>query len=322
MSGRIALREYSTGDCRSSPCARGTNIRRSLSRERQESRLCLDERQAIKFVVTEVAISVESLAKSFPPARSGWRTFLQPFERATAVALAAVSFEIREGESLALLGANGAGKSTLLRIIATLLVPTSGRACVAGYDTVHHSREVRRRLGYHAGTDHGFYARLTARENLLFFGQLNLLSRSAADQRISQLAEQFQFDEALDRQVRTLSSGTVQRLSLARALLHQPSVLLLDEPTRSLDAIASAEFRRFLKSEVLRDGHTSLLFASHTLAEVELLADRVAVIDAGYLLACETVSTLKRSTGASSLEEVFLRLTGHAAAASSKERVL
>ncbi len=280
-----------------------------------------DGRQAIKFLVPEAAISVESLAKSFPPARSGWRTFFQPFEKPTAVALAGMSLEVREGETLALLGANGAGKSTLLRIIATLLVPTSGHARVAGHDTVQHSRDVRRRLGYHAGTDHGFYARLTARENLLFFGQLNLLSSSAADQRVSQLAEQFQLGEALDRQVRTLSTGTVQRLSLARALLHQPSVLLLDEPTRSLDAIAAAEFRRFLKSEVLQNGQTSLLFASHTLAEVELLADRVAVIDAGRLLACDTVSTLKLSTGASSLEEVFLRLTGHNAAATTGDRV-
>jgi ABC-type multidrug transport system ATPase subunit len=282
--------------------------------------LCPAGRQAIKFQVPEAAISVEALAKSFPPARSGWRTFFQPFEKPTAVALAGVSFEIREGEALALLGANGAGKSTLLRIIATLLVPTSGQARVAGHDTVRDSREVRRRLGYHAGTDHGFYARLTARENLLLFGQLNLLSRSSAAQRISQLAEQFQFGEALYRQVRTLSTGTVQRLSLARALLHQPSVLLLDEPTRSLDAIAAAEFRRFLKSEVLRGGQTSLLFASHTLAEVELLADRVAVIDAGRLLACDAVSTLKLSAGASSLEEVFLRLTGHDAATFSRER--
>jgi sodium transport system ATP-binding protein len=283
--------------------------------------LSSDGRQAIKFLVPEAAISVESLAKSFPPARSGWRTFFQPFEKPTAVALAGMSLEVREGETLALLGANGAGKSTLLRIIATLLVPTSGHARVAGHDTVQHSRDVRRRLGYHAGTDHGFYARLTARENLLFFGQLNLLSSSAADQRVSQLAEQFQLGEALDRQVRTLSTGTVQRLSLARALLHQPSVLLLDEPTRSLDAIAAAEFRRFLKSEVLQNGQTSLLFASHTLAEVELLADRVAVIDAGRLLACDTVSTLKLSTGASSLEEVFLRLTGHNAAATTGDRV-
>ncbi len=245
-------------------------------------------------MVPEAAISVEALAKWFPPARSGWRTFFQPFEKPTAVALAGVSFQIREGEALALLGANGAGKSTLLRIIATLLVPTSGHARVAGHDTVRDSREVRRRLGYHAGTDHGFYARLTARENLLFFGQLNLLSKSAAAQRISQLAEQFQFGEALDRQVRTLSTGTVQRLSLARAILHKPS-------------------------EVLRDGRTSLLFASHTLAEVELLADRVAVIDAGRLLACDAVSKLKLSAGSSSLEEVFLRLTGHDGAPSAGE---
>jgi ABC-type multidrug transport system ATPase subunit len=142
---------------------------------------------------------------------------------------------------------------------------------------------------------------------------LNQLSNAAASRRISQLAEQFQLGEALDRQVRTLSSGTVQRLSLARALLHQPSVLLLDEPTRSLDVIAAAEFRRFLKTEILRKGGTSLLFASHTLPEVELLADRVAVIDAGRLLACDTLSTLKLSTGAASLEEVFLRLTGRVA---------
>jgi sodium transport system ATP-binding protein len=265
--------------------------------------------------VPEAAINVESLAKLFPPTRSGWRAFLQPFEKITAVALDGLSFEVREGEALALLGANGAGKSTLLRILATLLVPTRGFARVAGYDTVRASRDVRRLLGYHAGTDHGFYPRLTARENLLFFGQLNQLSRSAADQRISHLAEQFHLAESLNRQVRTLSTGTVQRLSLARALLHRPRVLLLDEPTRSLDAIAAAEFRRFLKSEIMRDGHTSLLFASHTLPEVELLADRVAVIHAGRLLACDTPSKLRQTTDASSLENVFLRLTSHAASA-------
>jgi ABC-type multidrug transport system ATPase subunit len=265
--------------------------------------------------VPEAAINLESLSKSFPPARSGWRTFLQPFERATSIALTEVSFQVREGEALALLGANGAGKSTLLRILATLLVPTEGRAQVVGHDTVRESRQVRRKLGYHAGTDHGFYPRLTARENLLFFGQLNLLSSSTAVERITRVAEQFQLGGSLDRQVRTLSTGTVQRLSLARALLHRPSVVLLDEPTRSLDAIAAAEFRRFLKGEVLRDGRTSLLFASHTLPEVELLADRVAIIDAGRLVACDTVAKLKKRADASSLEEVFLRLTGHDAKA-------
>jgi len=259
--------------------------------------------------VPPAAISVEYLEKFFPPTRSGWRTFLQPFERPTSVALAGITFSVRDGESVALLGANGAGKSTLLKILATLLLPTKGRAFVAGHDTALDSRSVRRQLGYHAGTDHGFYPRLTGRQNLLFFGRLNQLSTSAATKRIALLSQQFHLDEALDRQVRTLSTGTVQRLSLARALVHQPRVLLLDEPTRSLDAIAAAEFRRFLKAQILESGNTSLLFASHTLPEVELLADRVAVIDRGRLLAFDTPAGLKAQAQNATLEDVFLRLT-------------
>jgi ABC-type multidrug transport system ATPase subunit len=279
--------------------------------------LSSQRRHAINSCVAEFAIAIDSLEKSFPPARSGWRTFLQPFEIPTAVALAGISLELKEGEALALLGANGAGKSTLLRILATLLLPTRGSARVAGYDAVRQPSEVRRRLGYHAGTDHGFYARLTGRENLRFFGELNHLSPSAAIQRVTRLAEQFSLGEALDRQVRTLSSGTVQRLSLARALMHQPKVLLLDEPTRSLDAIAAMEFRRFLKKEIVQSAGTSLLFASHTLPEVELLADRVAVIDRGHLLACDKPAALKQRTGSATLEEVFVRLTGRSASVPS-----
>ncbi|MGH9676181.1 MAG: ABC transporter ATP-binding protein, partial [Candidatus Acidiferrum sp.] len=255
----------------------------------------------------------------FPPARSGWRAFVQPFEKPTAVALAGVSFEVRQGEALALLGANGAGKSTLLRILATLLLPSSGAAHVAGHDAAREPSAVRRLLGYHAGTDHGFYPRLTGRENLQFFGRLNHLPNRAASERIALLGEQFQVGEALDRQVRTLSTGTIQRLSLLRALLHQPQVLLLDEPTRSLDAIAAMDFRRFLKTQILRRGDTSLLFASHALPEVELLADRIAILDEGRLLACDSLAALKQRTGAASLEEVFLRLTGRSPHLSGKD---
>jgi ABC-type multidrug transport system ATPase subunit len=269
--------------------------------------------------VPEAAIAVASLEKSFPPARSGWRAFLQPFEKPTVVALAGLSFEMRPGEALALLGANGAGKSTLLKILATLLLPTHGRAQIAGHDAVLDPRAVRSQIGYHAGSDLGFYARLTGRENLRFFGRLNHLSDAAFGRRIALLAEQFHLEEVLGRQVRTLSSGTVQRLSLARALLHEPRVLLLDEPTRSLDAIAASEFRRYLKSEVLGRGDTSLLFASHTLPEVELLADRVAVMDAGRLVACDTPAALKRSTGAATLEDAFMRLTGRSPQLTAEE---
>ena len=279
--------------------------------ERTIGSICLTvASHAIRSLVTPAAISIESLDKSFPPTRGGWRGFLAPFEKPSVAALSGVGFEVREGEAVALLGANGAGKSTLLRIVATLLLPTSGHARVRGHDVVTSSREVRCQLGYHAGTDHGFYPRLTARENLLFFGRLNHLSGTAARKGVDSVAEQFSLGASLDRQVRTLSSGTIQRLSLARALLHQPRVLLLDEPTRSLDIVAAADFRRFLKAHILKPGATSVLFASHTLPEVEALADRIAVIDGGRLIACDAPSALLRRTAAATLEEAFLRLTG------------
>jgi len=260
--------------------------------------------------VAEPAIAVESLDKLFPVVRGGWRAFLQPFERPTAVALSGITFEMRDGESVGLLGANGAGKSTLLRILATLLLPTRGQARIGGHDTVRRSQEVRCLFGYHAGSDRGFYARLTGRENLRFFGQLHHLSVEEIERRTAQLAQYLNIAEALDRQTRLLSTGTVQRLSLARALLHGPRVLLLDEPTRSLDALGAAEFRRYLRREVVERGGTTLLFASHTLAEVEQLADRVAILDSGQLLALDTVAALRAKAGAATLEEALFRLTG------------
>jgi len=222
---------------------------------------------------------------------------------------------MEQGEAVALLGTNGAGKTTLLRILATLLIPTSGTASIAGCDAVRDSSAVRRQIGYHAGSDLGFYARLTGYENLRFFGRLNHLDDSLLRRRIPELAEQFELQSALDRQVRTLSSGTIQRLSLLRAILHEPKVLLLDEPTRSLDAIAAAEFRRFLKSEVLRKNGTSLLFASHTLPEIEFLADRVAILNEGELIALDTPAQLKSRCGVPTLEQAFCELTGHNVAA-------
>jgi len=269
-------------------------------------------RTRYKCAVSNAAIQAVSIEKAFPPSRGGWRTFLHPFERPSIPALAGISFDVQEGESVALLGANGAGKSTLLRILATLLLPTRGSARVAGHDAVRDSRAARREIGYHSGGDLGLFPRLTGRENLLFFGQLNLLARGDCLSRIDRLSSQLRIEGSLDRQVRTLSSGTVQRLSLARALLHRPRVLLFDEPTRSLDALAAVEFRRYLKSEVMKCGTVSLLFASHTLPEVEALADRVAVIDQGRLLELDSPSAILRKTACASLDQAFFKLTGRA----------
>ncbi len=261
----------------------------------------------------ESAITIDSLEKSFPPAHSGWRALLHPLAAATSPALRGVSFQVKWGEAVALLGTNGAGKTTLLRILATLLLPSRGTAAVVGFDSRRHCAEVRRHIGYHAGSDLGFYSRLTGHENLRFFGRLNHLGDAALRTRIPALAERFQLADVLDRQVRTLSSGTIQRLSLLRAMIHEPAVLLLDEPTRSLDALAAAEFRRFLKAEVLGKRDTTLLFASHALSEIEFLADRVAILNQGRLVAMDTPAGLISKSQSHSLEEAFFRLTGHTA---------
>jgi ABC-type multidrug transport system ATPase subunit len=262
--------------------------------------------------VKDVALSVEKVEKYFPPASSGWRSLVVPISRLTVPALRGISFEVRQGEVLALVGANGAGKSTLLRILTTLLLPTRGHAVVRGFDTATQPAKVRLQIGYHTGGDACFYARLTARENLTLFAALNNLTSAEAARRIDELAGAFGLGEWLDRQVRTLSTGNVHRLGLCRAMLHRPSVLILDEPTRSLDPLAAAEFRRFLLQDVVGAHGTTLIFASHTLAEVEQISSRIAVLDSGRLLACDTLAGINAATGAGSLEESLELLTGHA----------
>jgi ABC-2 type transport system ATP-binding protein len=253
-------------------------------------------------------IAVEALEKFFPRALSGWRALLQPVARPTERALAGVSFTVSAGEAVALVGANGAGKSTLLRILATLILPTRGRALLGGFDVEHDSSRARTQFGYHTGGDEGFYSRLTARANLTFFAAMNNLSITDARERISRVAEWMDLGGDLDRQVRTLSTGITHRLGLARALLHGPAVLLLDEPTRSLDPLAAADFRRLLKDDLVRGRGTTLLFASHTLSEVEEIADRVILLEQGRIIACDSPRGLRASTGATTLGEAIARL--------------
>jgi len=261
--------------------------------------------------VKNLAVSLEKVEKYFPPASSGWRSLLDPVSRLTVPALRGISFELNQGEVLALVGANGAGKSTLLRILTTLLLPTHGRAQVCGFDVAREPAKVRPQIGYHTGADACFYSRLSARENLVLFAALNNLSAHEASRRIAELSGPFGLGALLDRQVRTLSTGNIHRLGLARAMLHRPSVLLLDEPTRSLDPLSAAEFRRFLLHQIVGVHGTTLIFASHTLTEVEQLASRIAVLDAGHLLACDTLVGFRAGTG--TMEESLERLTRGAA---------
>lgn len=261
------------------------------------------------------AISVTSLEKYFPPALTGWRALMQPLARPTERALADISFAVEQGEAVALIGANGAGKSTLLRILATLIVPSHGRATLGGFDVEREPAKARSQFGYHTGGDEGFYSRLSGRENLAFFAAMNNLSLAEARKRIASVAESMGIQDDLDRQVRTLSTGTTHRLGLARALLHGPAVLLLDEPTRSLDPLAAADFRRLLKEDLVSGRGVTLLFASHTLSEVEEIADRVVLLDAGRVLACDSPRGLCASTCAPTLEAAVSSLARHSLSA-------
>lgn len=269
--------------------------------------------------MTTNAVLVDSLAKNFPPSYTGWKTLLQPLAKATVPALVDISLRVKSGESLSVIGANGAGKSTLLRILSTLLLPTRGRAEIGGCDAERDPAGVRRKIGYHTGGDAGFYQRLSARENLEFFAALNNLAADEARRAIARVAELMRLGKSLGRQVRTLSTGTVQRLGLARAMLHAPPVLLLDEPTRSVDPLTAADFRKFLKRELIEQRGTTVVFASHTLEEVALLADRVAILDAGRLVACDTPSALLQQTGAPTLEAALRKLTPVANQANERE---
>jgi ABC-2 type transport system ATP-binding protein len=261
--------------------------------------------------VPSPAISVNQLEKYFPPSLTGWRALTQPVAQATEKALAGVSFDVKENEAVALIGSNGAGKSTLLRILATLIIPTRGQATVGGFDVERESEDARRLFGYHTGGDEGFYARLSARENLTFFAAMNNLSRTDIRQRIEAIAELMGIHNDLNRQVRTFSTGMMHRLGLARALLHRPAILLLDEPTRSLDPLAAAAFRRLLKEDLVRKGGATLLFASHTLSEVEELADRVILLDGGRVIAFDSPRAICSATNTTSLETAVSSLVGH-----------
>jgi len=255
------------------------------------------------------ALVVEEIEKYFPVPQTGVRAFLNPFVPLTHPALLGVSFQVGTGEVVGIIGANGSGKSTLLRILATLLVATRGHASVAGHDVERQASQVRAQLGFHSATDGGFYGRLTARENLKFFAAMNNLCETEAARRLEELTELMGMGTFIESQVRTLSTGQVHRLGLARAMIHRPSVLLLDEPTRSLDPMAAAEFWRFLKSQLVDRYGTTVVFASHTLAEVEQLADRVILLDKGRLAACDSPRRLREITGSATLEEALERLT-------------
>ena len=221
----------------------------------------------------------------------------------TVAAVVELSLSIPGGEIYGLLGPNCAGKTTALRLLAGLLAPSTGRAKVAGLDA--NTTSAKTRLGYLSGST-GLFGRLTPREVLDYFGQIHGLSRTEIGKRVMALAPALALESILDRRCETLSTGERQRVSIARAVLHDPPVLILDEPTSGLDVLASRFMRDFICSE--RKRGKAVLFSTHYLAEAELLCDRIGFLHHGRLLCEGSPSEIRAKTGKNTLEEAFLTL--------------
>ncbi len=237
------------------------------------------------------AISINNLSKTYPPDFPRLRKFFGMKVGESVEALRNVSFEIEEGEIFGLIGRNGAGKTTLTKIIATLVQPTSGNVSVKGFDSVKNDVKVRSLVGLATAEERSFYWRLTCQQNLMFFSRLYAMSDKDAKKRIAELFEQLDLQDLAKRRFSELSTGNKQRLAVARALLAKPPILLLDEPTRSLDPLAAANMRKLIDS---LEG-VSILLTSHNLSEIEELCSRVAIISHGLIRAVDTPKNMRVS---------------------------
>lgn len=218
-------------------------------------------------------------------------------------AVRGVSFVAQDGEITGLLGANGAGKTSTLRMLYTLLAPDRGRVRIDGVDAAQAPGAVKRQLGV-LPDQRGLYQRLSARENIRYFGQLQGLTGAELEARIEQLIESLDLGHCADRPSRGFSQGERVKVAIARALVHRPRNLILDEPTNGLDVMTTRGLRQVLRA--LRDQGHCILFSSHVMQEVAALCDRIVVIADGRVVAAGDAETLKSSTASDSLEDAFV----------------
>jgi sodium transport system ATP-binding protein len=243
-------------------------------------------------------IEVRSLGKTFVAGRAGGGRVLTAVED--------VSFTAADGRITALLGPNGAGKTTTLRILATLMRSDRGTATVGGVDVNADPMAVRARLGVLSDA-RGLYTRLTARENVAYYAGLRGIPPAALAARLGEISALLDMGELLDRRTDGFSSGERMKVALARALIHDPQHLILDEPTNGLDVMSTRALRQLL--DHLRRRGKCILFSTHIMQEVEALSDRVVVVAHGRTLAAGSPAELRESAGGGSLEDVFVRLT-------------
>ncbi len=222
-----------------------------------------------------------------------------------------VSFEAPDGRITGLLGPNGAGKTTTLRMISTLVAPTRGNARVDGHDVVAEPLAVRARIGMLSDA-RGLYGRLTARENIAYYGALRGMAREAVDSSLARLAELLDMKPLLDRRADGFSQGERMKVAIARALVHDPPNVILDEPSNGLDVMTTRNLREAIRS--LRSAGKCVLFSSHVMQEVSALCDEIVIVAHGAVVAHGTAEALLAQSGRANLEDAFVQLAGEAPA--------
>lgn len=239
-------------------------------------------------------IAVHQLTKTF-----------DDFRRGPVVALDGVSFEVRPGEIFGLLGPNGAGKTTCLRLLSTVLRPTAGDALIAGHSVAREPELVRARIGFMSGNT-GVYDRMTAWEMVEHFGRLYGMTEDVLQQRLHSIFDTLQMNDIRDMLGSKMSTGMKQKVSIARAIVHDPPVMIFDEPTSGLDVLVARKLLQAIAS--LKAEGKCIIFSTHIMREVEKLCDRIAVIHRGRILAMGSIAELEEQSGEADLEELFFDL--------------
>jgi len=228
-------------------------------------------------------------------------------KRGVITAVDDVSFTCRPGRIYGLLGANGAGKTTTLRLLATLLKPTGGSCSLAGHDAATAGLQVRANVGFLAAST-ALYGRLTAREMITYFGRLNGLADAEIKVRLKRLADELDMHGFLDRRCDKFSTGMKQKTSIARTLIHDPAVMIFDEPTLGLDVMTARTIVKFVRE--CRDRGKTVIYSTHVMSEVEKLCDTIGIIHGGRLVAEGTLAELQARFGEQDMEEIFVKAVG------------
>ncbi len=243
-------------------------------------------------------------------ARNLTKTFKDK-KRGVITAVNDVSFTCRPGQIYGLLGANGAGKTTTLRLLATLLQPTSGSARLAGFDAATEANQVRAHVGFLAAST-ALYGRLTAREMITYFGRLNGLADATIKERLNRLAAELDMRDFLDRRCDKFSTGMKQKTSIARTLIHDPAVMIFDEPTLGLDVMTARSIVKFVRD--CRNRGKTVIYSTHVMSEVEKICDVIGIIHDGRLVTEGTLAELRQRYGETDMEEIFVKAVGGEAA--------